>query len=467
VNDSEQVFVAGLIQRPDRMVTVFSFDLGWFESVECKAIFIAARNHYREAASRGNIRFASGTQIVKGSHRVLISNCKRGTKKYDSRVTKAQAIGAFVDEVNTDWDLVNDSDWDEARDDIGTSYRDRMAYDSLREIVDIYQKKGSSEGLCQRVNQLASDLNPLATEDAGAYIKDDAVNALSEARAAAKSKEFQGIPTPYKQLNRLIDCGGGRKDRLWLVAGYTGSGKSTMALNLIHKAMMRGKGVAYLCVEQTRKELRNMFIARHTQEIRPGLGVELAKIVSGNMNKEEWGVLKKTVDDLDTNTDYGHVHFRHVRRGTSIESVVGMLEVLNRQHAIDVVVLDHTELFGSERGKRAPKAEELSYVVQGAKDLSITFNNRKGVWVILCHQINRSGYDRSLTRGHYLLSDLSGTSEAERSSDLVMFLWRSEELKDLSEIRVGIAKNRQGEPLEKGFEVMEDFATCSIFPIGN
>ena len=75
--------------------------------------------------------------------------------------------------------------------------------------------------------------------------------------------------------------------------------------------------------------------------------------------------------------------------------------------------------------------------------------------IFLC-QINRDGWARAVRKGRYELTALAEYNELERSSAYAVFLFSSEELKSLHELRIQLCKHRFGEVIEEPFSVFCD-----------
>lgn len=73
----------------------------------------------------------------------------------------------------------------------------------------------------------------------------------------------------------------------------------------------------------------------------------------------------------------------------------------------------------------------------------------------LC-QCNRDGWMRAVRKGRYDMSALAEYNELERSSAYVIFLYSSEELKSLHELRVQMCKHRYGDVVEEPFSTFCD-----------
>jgi replicative DNA helicase len=467
VDQPEMTLIAGLLQSPMRLSGVGQLDPKVFEDAACRISFIIIRDHHAAAAQLGRVRYCTGELLVDGAKKRLAKAARvKGEKGKKAKAVISTIVG-MVDEIESDWNVVPDAVFDSAVDAISEDYRDRSTQTALEEIVDEYAAKGC-KGLYQKVSELAVQLNPMVADHSGANLKDDAVNAVVEAVRAKNDTRSAGLPTPWHQLNRLTDCGGGKPGRMWITSAYTGDGKTMCAINMAYQAMLDGRGVMYVSREQTREEIRNLFMVRHSLKFRQQ-GISISKLNSGDMCPQEWKDLKRTARDLRDDSALGPLHIWQAPPGTNVGDIRNRAQFVAQRQAVDMIVIDHTELFHPEprEGVRLTSANErISMTIQQCKELAMTFNGRTGAWVVLCHQINRAGYEKAQGRGYYLLSDLSGSSEAERSADLVMWLWRDEALRDLSEIRIGISKNRQGEICQGGFTAIEDFGSAALLPLG-
>lgn len=72
------------------------------------------------------------------------------------------------------------------------------------------------------------------------------------------SGKQKGIKTGIEKLDTMTDCL--KKGHLWVIGGYTGRGKTTLALQLVMKALEEGNAVNFISLEMTAKQLMSRMV---------------------------------------------------------------------------------------------------------------------------------------------------------------------------------------------------------------
>lgn len=146
---------------------------------------------------------------------------------------------------------------------------------------------------------------------------------------------------------------------------------------------------------------------------------------------------------------------------------INNLAIQETTHGIDICVVDHINLlkFGDEK-----------YGVTDAVNKYTTFfrkqainwcNTKEQVAMIVISQANREcekywakskknnkdNIDYKIYRGDYLLNHFAEGNELERASAIVLTVYSDNWLKIINTAKVGLIKNRDGEPLDGGMFV--------------
>lgn len=455
----EKSLVAGLIQEPRRLMELSAFKLQDFECHEVRLVLLAARKRYDSAASKGLIRFAS----AEGLEKILAETLKGGDTKEKRRRNTGMLASTkeLLDEV-AGYPYQSDHDFAEAVDQAKEYATDTKLRLGLASIIEDIQR-GKAADVHTRLIGLARDVSPRASLTAHGEIREDAGQVLAEYYKAKRDPGGGRIPTPIPWLNK-VTSGGLKAGRMWLVAAYTGDGKTQISKEIVYNAAVNhGKNGLIVTSEQSKKDIELMLAVRHTHAFVQD-GLDFNKVEKGELNAKEERVLVAAIKDLETNTHYGRIKYIQTPGGTTIGEVKATMDGMRAKYHIDVAMLDHSMLFRpSER--QESEVGNLSRVIMETKQIALDYDSARGLSMILCHQIKVDGWERAQSRGYYVLSDLAGTSEAARSSDLVLWSFRNDELRDLGELRLGIAKDRHGPGETKGREVMEMFRSSAIFPI--
>lgn len=455
-SDKEVVVIGGLVQDPRRLVELQSFKGDWFTNTESRVVFMIARQHHTQAASSGRIRYANAEVIerVAAASFKPVPNDKAKTAR--NKETLA-AVRTLLDDISG-WDVIDDHEFRDAIDAVRKAALDRRARRGLGELVDKFGKHGA-QGVYQSLVALLGEVSSMADVQAASLLATDVANVLVDYETTKRDPKSQFTPTPHPRLTKVTG-GGGKAGRLWIVAAYAKEGKTQECKELIYHASTQcGRGCVVITSEQTRSDVRLMLAIRHSHKFIPG-GLPFQKVISGQLSPQQEDVLRQSVNDLKSK-NYGPVTYWQAPGGTTMSDVRAFLEACARRHPVDVAMLDHTMLFQPTNPTRS-EVGDLTGVIREAKQIALDFNGGKGLWMVAAHQIKREGYEKALTRGYYVASDLAGSSEAERSADVVMWLLRTDDLRDIGEIRLGVAVDRWGPGETKGWHACERFSSSAI-----
>lgn len=454
---TEQTLVAALVQRPERFLDLRSIEPGDFLAHECRVVFLVVGNYHRQAAARGFLRYATADAIERGLREMLrpVPKDKERTLRNASVLSAALAL---LDSVAS-WPGVTDHEFADAKDQMRLQATDLRARDGLVRLVDRIGQ-GRVEGLHRELSSLAARVNPEISGSDTITLSESAPLALARYRTL-KETGAGNIETPYPRLN--ASTGGGRRSRMWVLGAFTGDGKTTLMVQLAyHAAVTQSVGSALFVGEQTKEEIEDLFILRHAHKFSPG-GISARRYLDGELTPAEEAVLEKTVHDWVA-SGQGRISISQVPAGTTIDEVRSIAESIRARHPVDIIGIDHSALFSTNR-RADNNTGRMAAVIMEAKQLAMQFADKAGAWVLLPHQITREGNEAALKRGYYVMRDLSATSEAERSADVVLWGLRSPEMRNVSEMTLGTCKDRKGTALDYGFRVFERFETGAILPI--
>lgn len=456
--DAESLLISGLLAEPERLIEARNVKPDMFSDERCRIVFKIIVEHNVRASAQGKILYATDDVVTRRVAALTNSKKKRTRDERRRFLAQIQAIEELVDEVR-EWPGISDHEFKDAVARVIEADRDDRARQGIIKIVDLYESRGVS-GVYEGLNRLVCELHPSNTGRMDALLAEDAPSAWVEYQKTKASPEVARIPTMHPTLDKIT--GGGKLGRLWLVGAYAKDGKTQMAKEMLYAASVYSqRGCVAITSEQTKDDVRNMLVIRHSHRFIEG-GLNFNRYVEGRLNPKEEAVLRKTTESL-RDGDYGPITYWRAPGGTTIGEVRSYLDVVRRRHPVEVVMVDHTLLFNATRPQRST-VENLTVVLQELKALALEFNDR-GLWVIAPHQIGRDGYDKALTRGIYLPSDLAGSAEAERSSDLVLWVLRTRELRECGEIKLGVAIDRWGPGAPDGWHAIESFASSAILPL--
>jgi replicative DNA helicase len=110
---------------------------------------------------------------------------------------------------------------------------------------------------------------------------------------------------------------------------------------------------------------------------------------------------------------------------------------LHMEYGLDLIVVDYLQLM-SGGGRFENRVQEVSFISRQLKVLARELN----VPVLAAAQLSRAVEQRA--DKHPLLSDLRESGSIEMDADVVMFLYRSEQLETNNLVDVIVAKHRNG-----------------------
>ena len=235
---------------------------------------------------------------------------------------------------------------------------------------------------------------------------------------------------------------------LALIGGFTGVGKSTMAMNWSHQAMVSGYNVLYISLEMDVEKCRRSLACIHSAHEKfhqDGGPLNYSDIKNGTLSpSDEQFYLEQVLPSLKSE-EYGDIRFESPSALATLEDLMAMSEVLNRQQEIDMIVVDYLGLVSAHSYN--DYKDNLNVLIKIAKNWAMSFDNGRGVPIISPWQMNRHGYDSAKKNdGVYELTALTHASEAERSSDLIIALYTNEDLRAMNRAKMTCLKTRDCEP---------------------
>ena len=272
--------------------------------------------------------------------------------------------------------------------------------------------------------------------------------------AAQQNGASWGVLTGFSELDKITN--GIQPGEFWLVAGYSGHGKTQALINIAHRAVLDGRRVAFFTLETLREQVRRRLIVRHSQEF--GQGVRYNAVRSGDLSEDEEKIFRATVADF-TEGDYGSCEVVWAARNTTTEELRMKTEALDRVANTDLVIIDYVGLMGvGRRFSRRGRQERLVEILQELKGFATGHRRGGGVPVISAYQTSRQAVDKARFQGGYSLDGLAETAEAERSADLVLSLLRLAD--DDRDISAQVLKYRDGRRGE--FTLQADFSRSLV-----
>ena len=216
------------------------------------------------------------------------------------------------------------------------------------------------------------------------------------------------IATGFPDLDRLLGDGLQRSD-LVIIAARPSLGKSTLALNIAHKAAREQLArVAVFSLEMSAEQIVNRLLASQ------------AKI---NSHRMRVGLLneKEKQDEYDA---IGYLSELPIYIDESpFQRIVEMRSKITRLHneqPIDLLIVDYIQLIAGSSGRSENRVQDVSEVTRSLKSIAREFD----VPVLALSQLSRAPEQRLNHRP--LLSDLRESGSIEQDADVVAFIYRED-----------------------------------------
>lgn len=209
--------------------------------------------------------------------------------------------------------------------------------------------------------------------------------------------------TGFAKLDELL--GGLRPGRLYLVAGRTGAGKTSLLISLTaNMAVREDAGVLFVSKEQTERELCGLLLGCQARA-----SVRLWLSGRDKVDESDERLIQRAIFRLSK----APIHWFRCRGSgeTALRSVRARARGLKARRGLDVLMIDYLQLFASRQA-----AEEISEISQGLKRLAMDLD----IAVVAACQLNRAIDYRD--EKDPVLADLKGSGSLEQDSDVVLFI---------------------------------------------
>ena len=218
-------------------------------------------------------------------------------------------------------------------------------------------------------------------------------------------KTATGVRTFSAGLRKFIPTL--KPKELIVVAGTTGTGKTSFALTQFLYSMLRQKASVFFSLEMSRREIVNCLAA----QISKLDSYELAKD-KPELNQRDMAALNKAMSQLVA----GSKRFRIEESIMSLGEIRHAAGSFRQRGCCDIVFVDYLQLVRTEANKNESRETRISRIAYGLKQLAQELD----VPVVAMAQLNRQADVSDRPR----LFHLRESGAIEQAANIVVLLWR-------------------------------------------
>lgn len=217
---------------------------------------------------------------------------------------------------------------------------------------------------------------------------------LEFAEAVYADKPLPGIvKTGFFSLDSII--GGFKNAELIIIGGRPGSGKSSLALNIIYNIAKINK-VLFFSLEMSKQEIIDRFV-KSELKISSYRNCNFDEVINFTESLKKSNI--KVYDDVYTIED---------------------ISLISHKEKADIIFIDHLSILSTIKDYRGNRVQEISYLTRKLKILAKELN----IPVVALCQLNRQLETRSLKAP--CLADLRDSGTIEQDANMVLFVYRPE-----------------------------------------
>jgi replicative DNA helicase len=279
---------------------------------------------------------------------------------------------------------------------------------------------------------------------------------------------------------------GGLPKRFVILGGFSGCYKTTLGLNTVYNNAVNLKyNCCFLSFEMERDELIKRLLVRHalhTKFQKYHLNITLNDLKRNPLNDlQKDFLINKVAHDLETGRYgkiliYGPCDMAECLKGfhifiSKIEQDINSPQCNSPNPYLQLLVIDYIQLLARfSREQFSGISDPYQIVAQMTRHLrhiTQTYGNGRGITIIALSQLNRSSYTSIKEKLNHAkkdgrdkyknLSDLTSISESNEivnAADMVFTIYSDDPLKKDKRAVIQLLKNRFGETIEEGVEVL-------------
>lgn len=246
----------------------------------------------------------------------------------------------------------------------------------------------------------------------------DAVRDAYDATDRASRGMVKLIKTGYADIDKILRTVSGGD--LVVISGRPGAGKSALLACIVDNLAQEGKTGAVFSLEMSNRQIAMRLIAMHS-----GVGIDRQR--EGKLTSDEWEKYNQGVSEVENLPIY--------LIDQPAISPNKIRQALRRLPPLDYVMIDYIQIAGVDE-KKNNREQEVSAITRGLKILAREFD----VPLFAAAQMSRASESRQNNEPN--LSDLRESGAIENDADVVLMLWRENEISMMTKFKV--AKHRNG-----------------------
>lgn len=295
---------------------------------------------------------------------------------------------------------------------------------------DVYSQEKTAKEL---INSAGDLIYKLAEEKNGrslTHIRSAIIESYDQMSRAAKSKDgLMGVSTGFPLMDKQLS--GLQENQLIIVAGKTGMGKTSFALNIVeHVGIVVNRPVAIFSLEMSRDQIGSRLMCGRAM-------VDSQKSRVGQLTDEDYQKLADAMAPFDSSK----IYIDDTPNTGPTEILAKLRRFKHQQGDLGLVVIDYLQLM-SLGGRAENRQLEIAQITRSLKIMA----RELACPVMVLSQLRRVGDARANQPPQ--LSDLRESGSIEQDADVVIFLHRDDYFNTDGEptgrSRIIIAKQRSG-----------------------
>lgn len=290
----------------------------------------------------------------------------------------------------------------------------RVATEIVREG---YEAKEEVDSLLDRAEQQIFQISERRLEGTAVPIRSILKGTFEYIERLYERKErVTGLPTGFDELDDLTS--GLQPSDLILVAGRPSMGKTAFALNVAkHVGIHLNKRVLILSLEMSQEQVVQRLLCADAK-------VDSHDVRTGRLKQQDWTRLTNAAGRLSEAPI-----FIDDTAGLTVLEARAKARRMKAEHGLDLVLIDYIQLMRG-RGGVENRQQEISEISRALKAMAKELRAP----VVGLSQLSRAVETRPTREHRPQLSDLRESGALEQDADLIIFLYRPDRYKDVSEI---------------------------------